>query len=100
MLFKDLNSVEENDGIWACASILHLSKAELGEVLFHIQPALQPGGILYTSFKYGTYEGLRNGRCFTDYTEETLQEFWKRIPALSIEEIWFAHDVRPGVNGK
>ena len=96
MLFQDLNSVEAYDGIWACASILHLPKEELEEVLFRIQRSLKLGGILYTSFKYGTYEGLRNERYFTDFTEETLQEFWERIPELSIEEIWLTQDVRPG----
>ena len=96
MLFQDLNSVEAYDGIWACASILHLPKEELEEVLFRIQRSMKLGGILYTSFKYGTYEGLRNERYFTDFTEETLQEFWERIPELSIEEIWLTQDVRPG----
>lgn len=96
MLFQGLDSVETYGGIWACASILHLPKGELQEVLFRIQRALKPGGILYTSFKYGTFEGLRNGRYFTDFTEETLQEFWERIPELSIEEIWITQDVRPG----
>lgn len=95
MLFQGLDSVETYDGIWACASILHLPKGELQEVLFRIQRALKPGGILYTSFKYGTFEGLRNGRYFTDFTEETLQEFWERISELSIEEIWLTQDVRP-----
>lgn len=28
MLFHELNSVEEYDGIWACASILHVTKQE------------------------------------------------------------------------
>ena len=32
--------------------------------------ALKPKGILYTSFKYGTFEGIRNDRYFCDFTEE------------------------------
>ena len=96
MLFQDLDSAEAYDGIWACASILHLPKKELEVTLHRIQRALKPGGILYTSFKHGTFEGLRNGRYFTDFTEETLQELWERIPALPIEEIWITGDVRPG----
>ena len=96
MLFQELDSVETYDGIWACASILHLPKEELIVAFHRIQRALKPGGILYTSFKYGTYEGLRNERYFTDFTEETLQEFWERIPELSIEEIWLTQDVRLG----
>lgn len=29
MLFQELNETEKYDGIWACSSILHLSKEEL-----------------------------------------------------------------------
>ena len=96
MLFQELDSLEAYDGIWACASILHLPKEELEAVLHLIHRALKQGGILYTSFKYGTYEGLRNGRYFTDFTEGTLQEFLKKIPSLLIEEVWITGDVRPG----
>lgn len=96
MLFQELDSEEAYDGIWACASILHLPKEELGTTLHRIQRALKPEGILYTSFKYGTYEGLRNGRYFTDFTEETLTAFWLGIKGLHIVETWITGDVRPG----
>ena len=96
MLFQELDSEEVYDGIWACASILHLPKEELGTTLHRIQRALKPEGILYTSFKYGTYEGLRNGRYFTDFTEETLTAFWLGIKGLHIVETWITGDVRPG----
>ena len=96
MLFQELDAVSYYDGIWACASILHLPKAELQDVMQKIAAALKPGGILYTSFKYGTFEGLRSGRYFTDFTEETLVEFWKGIPGLMVTETWFTQDVRPG----
>lgn len=96
MLFQVLDSVETYDGIWACASILHLPKEELKVTLHRIQRALKPGGILYTSFKYGTYEGLRNGRYFTDFTEETLTAFWSEIKGLRIIDTWITGDVRPG----
>ena len=96
MLFQDLDSVEIYDGIWACASILHLPKGELQEVLFRTLRALKPGGILYTSFKYGSFEGLRNGRYFTDFTEEILTAFWSEIKGLCIIDTWITGDVRPG----
>ena len=37
--------------------------------------ALKPGGRIYTSFKYGEYEGERNGRYFTDFTIDTFADF-------------------------
>ena len=66
MLFQELKVNEKYDGIWACASILHLPKKELKEVFKKMLTALKPGGRIYTSFKYGEYEGMRNGRYFTD----------------------------------
>jgi hypothetical protein len=58
--------------------------------------ALKPKGVIYTSFKYGTFEGERNGRYFTDFTEETFSDFLKDIPGISMEELWVTNDVRPG----
>lgn len=57
MLFQELKVNEKYDGIWACASILHLPKKELKEVFKKMLTALKPGGRIYTSFKYGEYEG-------------------------------------------
>lgn len=95
MLFGELDACEKYDGIWACASILHLPKAELLDVLGKIRIALKPGGVLYTSFKYGDYEGMRNGRYFTCFTEETLAAFWKGVNGLQIFDQWITEDVRP-----
>lgn len=58
--------------------------------------ALKSTGVIYTSFKYGEFEGERNGRYFTDFMEDTFQEFMKGIPELTIEEYWITDDVRPG----
>ena len=94
--FEELEGVESYDGIWACASILHLPKPELSETIKKIAVALKPGGVLYTSFKYGTFEGMRNGRYFTDFTEDTLKVFWSDFPSLPIITTWLTQDVRTG----
>ncbi len=96
MLFQELDISNYYDGVWACASILHLSKIEISDVLKRISNALKPGGILYTSFKYGTFEGMRNNRYFTDFTETTLSKLWIGIDSLQIIDIWTTQDVRPG----
>ena len=96
MLFQDLSAKDMYDGIWACASILHLPRKELESVLRKISDALKVGGVFYTSFKYGEFEGIRNGRYFTDFTEETLRAMMAEIPSLKIFEEWMTHDVRPG----
>ncbi|SCP97314.1 class I SAM-dependent methyltransferase [Anaerobium acetethylicum] len=96
LLFNELDEKNEYDGIWACSSILHLSKEELKPVLNRMKDALKADGIIYTSFKYGTFEGERNGRYFTDMTEESFADLISGIDGLKIEEQWISSDVRPG----
>ena len=96
MLFQDLDARGKYEGIWACSSILHLSKKELLPVIRKMCDALKDNGVIYTSFKYGDFEGERNGRYFTDFTEDTFDKFIKVIPELTIEEEWITSDVRPG----
>lgn len=95
MLFQELDIVNKYDAIWACSSILHLSKVELINVLEKMSIALTTNGIIYTSFKYGEFEGERNGRYFIDMTETTFAELIKNTPALVIEEQWITSDARP-----
>ena len=96
MLFQDLDEVERYDGIWACSSILHLPCAELEVVLGKMARALRRRGIVYTSFKYGTEEGERSGRYFTNMTEAKMAGLLERIPVYDVEEMWVTFDVRPG----
>ena len=95
-LFQELDAKEYYDGIWACSSILHLDKKELRDVFSLVEKALKISGIMYTSFKYGEFSGERNGRFFTDFTEESFKEFLEDFPRLSLEELWITGDVRPG----
>lgn len=96
MLFRELSAIHKYDGIWACASILHLPWSELADVMRRMQAALKANGIIYTSFKYGTFSGERNGRYFTDMTEARFAGIIEEIGGLQIEEQWISADVRPG----
>lgn len=96
MLFQELNEYEKYDGIWACSSILHLPKDELKQVLIKMAAALNAGGIIYTSFKYGNYEGERNGRYFTDFTINSFTDFIQDVKHLKLIECWITGDVRLG----
>ena len=96
MDFNDFDEKDMYDGIWACSSILHLPKNELKIVLKHMEQALHIGGIIYASFKYGDFSGMRNGRFFTDFTENSFREFISDVKELSIEKLWITEDVRPG----
>lgn len=94
MLFTELDAVDVYDGIWACSSILHCPKEELRDVLWKMIRATKDGGVIYTSFKYGDFEGERNGRYFTYFTTEAFHEFMLEFPKLSIEQEWVSVDVR------
>ena len=96
MSFQELAEADKYDGIWACASILHLTVDELADVMQKMADALKKNGIIYTSFKYGTFTGERNGRFFTDMTEEKFNEFLSKVKNLKVEERWITLDVRPG----
>ena len=94
MLFEELDEVELYDGVWACASILHVEKKQLPEILKKIATATKKGGVVYTSFKYGEFEGIRNGRFFTYLTEESFGEILRSGSDLAIEKLWISADVR------
>ena len=96
MLFRDLDEKEAYNGIWACSSILHVPANELRDIIKKMANALRAQGIIYTSFKYGTFEGERNGRYFTDMTEGTFAKLIQDMDELEIEEQWITSDVRPG----
>ena len=95
MLFEELDAENRYDGIWACASLLHLPAKNLPDVLWKIEKALKPGGVLHASFRYGTFEGVMDGRYFTYFTEETLREVFRFVPGLRIFDMHIAEDRHP-----
>ena len=94
-LFQEFDEVGKYDGIWACSSLLHLSFGELDDVLYRIEKALKPQGILYMSFKYGVFEGERNGRYFLDFTEEKLNQLLEKHEGLRQMRSFQTEDARP-----
>lgn len=96
MLFQELSAADEYDGIWACSSILHSTYYELKDILKKLARALKKEGILYASFKYGDFEGMRNGRYFIDMTEDKLQKILQETKVFDLKEKWITTDIRPG----
>ena len=96
LYFQNLDYVNEFDGVWACASLLHVDIKELPDVLLKLCRSLKEGGILYVSFKYGDFSGERNGRMFTDLSDESFGRMIEDIPEFSIVERGLSYDVRPG----
>ncbi|MCR4658257.1 MAG: class I SAM-dependent methyltransferase, partial [Lachnospiraceae bacterium] len=94
MLFSELDAESKYDGIWACSSVLHLPKRELKSVFAKMIRAVKPDGYIYSSFKYGNFEGYRNDRYFTDFTQETFHGFIEEFHEITITEEWVSSDVR------
>lgn len=80
--FKDMVFEAEFDGIWACASLLHVPRSEMADVFGRFVRALEPGGIWYLSFKLGDSERIKDGRLFNDQTEESLTAALSKFGAL------------------
>ncbi len=99
VICKDFRTIDYNNefnGIWACASLLHLTKEDIYKVINKCVKSLKINGILYCSFKYGDFEGYRNGRYFTDLTEQSLNDIIIKIDNIKLKEILVSNDVRKG----
>ena len=93
--FQEYEPVKMFDGIWACASLLHLPHQEIVPVLRKFANYLVSGGCFYLSFKYGDFEGIRNGRYFTDMTETRFENILQEVTELVLMEQFITTDVRP-----
>lgn len=98
--FDELDFDQVFDGVWACASLLHVPYEKLTDVFRKIARVLKPGGILYASFKYGDFEGERKGRYFTDLDEERLAALLESIEGLEVVETFVTEDVRDERKGE
>ena len=91
---QDIEYINMFDGIWACASLLHIPTYEMVDVLNKCYQALKTNGVMYCSFKYGEFEGERNGRFFLDLIEERVRQFVSKTK-FQILEVFITEDVRP-----
>ena len=95
MLFGELDYTNAFDGVWACASLLHVQKDALPGVLRLIRRALKKHGVFYASFKYGETEREKNGRLFSDFTEESLRALLEEAGGFRTVKLWTTADARP-----
>ena len=98
MLFQEVDFCDEFDGIWACASLLHVEFDALPGVINKLRDAVKPGGVWYMSFKRGEFEGERDGRFFMDMNSVRFKEMFKNVTGWEIAEEWESEDVRRGKN--
>ncbi|WP_309044082.1 class I SAM-dependent methyltransferase [Marinobacter sediminicola] len=94
--FSQVTEHQAYDGIWACASLLHLPGQQIPQALSQLWQAMKPGGVLYLSFKRGEGQREHNGRHFTDATEAQLERWAGALPGLEKITTWQTADRRPG----
>lgn len=75
MRFDELSDVSTYNGIWANASLLHVPRAALGDVLALVLEALKPGGLFFANYKVGRGPGRDGlGRYYNYPDKDTLIE--------------------------
>jgi 2-polyprenyl-3-methyl-5-hydroxy-6-metoxy-1,4-benzoquinol methylase len=93
--FLGYSDDDQFDGVWACASLLHVPNADLPMTLNHLSGLLKEGGWMFASFKIGDSEQIRNGRFFNDMNIERIEAAVDAIQRLSVVNTWETDDVRP-----
>lgn len=85
MRFDQLESTAEFDAVWASASLLHVPRADLPQILARIHAALRPGGIHFASYKAGGQEGRdSHGRYFNYLSREELLSAYETSASWTI----------------
>ena len=80
------------DGVWACASLLHLEEEKLRGFFGNLEKNLAPGGVLYVSVKAGGVTGTdEKGRYMRYFEEPQLRELFAAA-GLEILEFWESRD--------
>ena len=93
---EDATFQHEFEGIWACASLLHLPKRQFFPVLIVLKRALKNQGVIFISVQEGSGETtMDDGRFFAFYN---LSELSEKVSAsgLHIQNSWRTMDKLPG----
>ena len=86
---------ERYDGIWACASLIHLQEEEILCFFKKIDMYLNDNGIVYASGKSGISTGeVADGRFFLEFTEQLVEKILTVNKQLKLEQLWYTEDVR------
>ncbi|KJY68521.1 class I SAM-dependent methyltransferase [Vibrio nigripulchritudo] len=93
--FQEFESQKQFDGVWACASLLHVPMKELPLAFKKLAASLKSQGVFYCSFKYGREEVIRNGREFTNLDEKLLAQVISNSE-LIVLKTWCTSDLRKG----
>jgi 2-polyprenyl-3-methyl-5-hydroxy-6-metoxy-1,4-benzoquinol methylase len=92
--FQEIQFPETFDGVWACASLLHVPKCEMEDVLRRLVAALKPGGFMYICFIEGEGESISaDGRLYNSYTADSLRALLQGTPTVREIMCWKSEDI-------
>ena len=78
--FNDFDEKDKYDGVWACASLLHVKKENLSNIILKIKKSIHDDGIIYISMKDGVGEEIDNfGRYYNYVNEKEFEELLKPL---------------------
>lgn len=91
--FSEVKWQGEFDGVWACASLVHLDRPDAEDALRKLTGALKPGGTLFLSLKQGSSSYLDSqGRHFNRYRSNSALRLLSAA-GLIPDECWMSANV-------
>ena len=88
-----LQYTEEFDGVWACASLLHVRKDEFVSTFQNLVNALKSSGVIYVSLKQSESNEPAGGRHFSYYSAGEINGIISLQADLELIEIWIEERV-------
>ena len=90
---EDWVSEEPIDGIWCCASLMHLTVSEAEKFVSNLSHNLKSGGAIFVSVKTGIETGYDSaGRYLKDYTEHDICTLLGNAKGVHIKKVWYTND--------
>ena len=78
---------EPFDGMWCCASLLHLEDAQIRSFFAHLDGNLKAGGAIYISVKSGIQTGFEEkGRYMRNFQAEELRSLLREAKVTVVDE--------------
>lgn len=81
------------DGVWACASLLHVHEKNILPVIEIILNSLKINGYFYFSLKHGCGQTRHDDdRLFVYYNEHTIRKITDQLNYIKVVRIWTTED--------
>ena len=92
--FDSFTSREKYNGIWACASLVHIPRKEIDRTLSTLCSHLDEDGVLYFSMKYRNEDKEEDERRFTEIDNDFLKYEIKSSKEFELVDSFLTTDIR------